>query len=55
MRGNTRALAGTALINMGAMNIAVLSASLLSVRLFGPLDRLLYGTDRLHELLSLSA
>lgn len=50
MRGNTRALAGTALINMGAMNIAVLSASLLSVRLFGPLDRLLYGTDRLHEL-----
>src|SRR6185503_14168886 len=49
-RGNTRSVAATALVNMGAMNIAVLSASLLSVRLFGPLDRLLYESGRLHEL-----
>ena len=49
-RGSSKTLGATALINMGAMNIAVLSASLLSVRLFGPLDRLLYGSERLHEL-----
>ena len=49
-RGNARSVAATALVNMGAMNIAVLSASLLSVRLFGPLDRLLYENGRLHEL-----
>ncbi len=48
-RGSSKTLGATALINMGAMNIAVLSASLLSVTLFGPLDRLLYESDRLHE------
>jgi diguanylate cyclase (GGDEF)-like protein/putative nucleotidyltransferase with HDIG domain len=35
---------------MSAMNIAVLSASLLAVRLFGPVDRLLYGRERLDQL-----
>lgn len=49
-RGNKTNLGSTALINMGAMNIAVLSASLLAVRLFGPLDRLLYSNDRLDQL-----
>jgi diguanylate cyclase (GGDEF)-like protein/putative nucleotidyltransferase with HDIG domain len=49
-RGSKNKLGTTALINMGAMNISVLSASLLSVRLFGPLDRLLYGLDRLPHL-----
>lgn len=49
-RGNKNKLGTTALINMGSMNISVLSASLLSVRLFGPLDRLLYGLDRLPQL-----
>ena len=32
------------------MNLAVLSASLLAVRLFGPLDHLLYSEDRLNQL-----
>lgn len=49
-RGNKKNLGSTALINMGAMNIAVLSASLLAVRLFGPLDRLVYSHDRLDQL-----
>jgi diguanylate cyclase (GGDEF)-like protein/putative nucleotidyltransferase with HDIG domain len=35
---------------MGAMNIAVLSASLLAVWLCGPLDRLLYASDQLPQL-----
>jgi diguanylate cyclase (GGDEF)-like protein/putative nucleotidyltransferase with HDIG domain len=46
-RGNRKTIGPTALINMGAMNIAVLSASLLSVKLFGPLDGLLYERDQL--------
>jgi diguanylate cyclase (GGDEF)-like protein/putative nucleotidyltransferase with HDIG domain len=49
-RRGTKNLGSTVFINMGGMNIAVLSASLLSVRLFGPLDRLLYGYDRLDRL-----
>jgi diguanylate cyclase (GGDEF)-like protein/putative nucleotidyltransferase with HDIG domain len=49
-RGNKKNLGATAFINMGAMNIAVLSASLLAVRLFGPLDRLVYDHDRLDQL-----
>ena len=49
-RGNNANPGATALINMSAMNISVLSTSLLSVRLFGPLDRLLYDTDRLDRL-----
>jgi diguanylate cyclase (GGDEF)-like protein/putative nucleotidyltransferase with HDIG domain len=49
-RGSHKIHRATPLINMGAMNIAVLSASLLSVRLLGPLDRLLYESDRLNEL-----
>ena len=49
-RGNRKTLGATALVNMGSMNIAVLSASLLSIALFGPLDQLLYGRDRLPQL-----
>jgi diguanylate cyclase (GGDEF)-like protein/putative nucleotidyltransferase with HDIG domain len=49
-RGSKKNLGSTAIINMGAMNIAVLSASLFSVRLFGPLDRLVYGQDSLDRL-----
>ncbi|MEK6324794.1 MAG: HD domain-containing phosphohydrolase [Acidobacteriota bacterium] len=49
-RGNKTNLGSTALINMGSMNIAVLSASLLAVNLFGPLDQLLYSHDRLDQL-----
>ena len=49
-RGNRKTMGMTALINMGAMNIAVLSASLLSVKLFGPLDHLFYGRDQLPSL-----
>ena len=49
-RGNRKTMGMTALINMGAMNIAVLSASLLSVKLFGPLDRLFYGRHQLQSL-----
>jgi diguanylate cyclase (GGDEF)-like protein/putative nucleotidyltransferase with HDIG domain len=48
-RGSTKNPGATALINMGSMNIAVISASLLSLRLFGPLDQLLFASDRLHE------
>ena len=43
-------LVPTALINMSAMNIAVISASLLAVKVFGPLDRLLYDPTRLNQL-----
>jgi len=49
-RGRTKNLAATALINMGSMNIAVLSASLLATTLFGDLHGLLYGRDKLDEL-----
>jgi diguanylate cyclase (GGDEF)-like protein/putative nucleotidyltransferase with HDIG domain len=49
-RGSKAHLGATALINMSAMNISVLSASLLAVRLFGPLDRLLYEPNRLDQL-----
>lgn len=49
-RGSKTNRASTAFINMSSMNIAVLSASLLAVRLFGPLDRLLYSGDRLNRL-----
>src|SRR5713226_2240746 len=49
-RSSKTNLASTALINMSSMNLAVLSASLLAVRLFGPLDRLLYSEDRLDHL-----
>ncbi len=49
-RGSKKNLGSTAFINMGAMNIAVLSASLMAVRLFGPLDRLFYDHDRLNQL-----
>ena len=49
-RGSGENLGATALINMSAMNISVLSASLLAIRLFGPLDRLLWEPDRLDQL-----
>jgi len=49
-RGSKTNLASTAFINMGSMNIAVLSASLLAVRLFGPLDHLLYSEGHLDQL-----
>jgi diguanylate cyclase (GGDEF)-like protein/putative nucleotidyltransferase with HDIG domain len=49
-RGSKNNLGATALINMSAMNISVLSASLLAVTLFGPLDRLLYESHRLDQL-----
>lgn len=49
-RSNKKNLGATALINMGAMNVAVLSASLLAVSLFGRLDLLLYGRDNLDQL-----
>ncbi len=50
LRGNTKTIVATALVNLGAMNIAVLTASLLSQELFGPLDRLIYESDRVHHL-----
>jgi len=43
-------IAWTAFINMSSMNVAVLSASLLAVRLFGPLDHLLYSDGQLDRL-----
>src|SRR5688500_6843137 len=49
-RGSKKNLAATTFINMSSMNIAVLSASLLAVRVFGPLDHLLYSEDRLNHL-----
>ena len=49
-RGGKTNLASTAFINMSSMNLAVLSASLLAVRLFGPLDHLLYSEDQLDQL-----
>src|SRR5262249_16898098 len=49
-RGKRKRMGMTELRNMGGMNIAVLSASLLSVKLFGPLDRLFYGRDQLPSL-----
>jgi diguanylate cyclase (GGDEF)-like protein/putative nucleotidyltransferase with HDIG domain len=49
-RGSKKNLGATALINMSAMNISVLSASLFAISLFGPLDRLLYEPYRLDQL-----
>jgi diguanylate cyclase (GGDEF)-like protein/putative nucleotidyltransferase with HDIG domain len=39
----------TVFINMAAMNLAALGASLAGVWIFGPLDQLVYKTGRLHE------
>jgi len=49
-RGSKTNPVAAALINMSAMNLSVLSASLLSIRLFGPLDGLLYDVNRLDKL-----
>lgn len=49
-RKGSKKVGATALINMSAMNIAVLSASLLTMSIFGQLDRLLYSREQLDEL-----
>lgn len=49
-RGSKKHPGAAALINMSAMNLSVLSASLLSVWFFGPLDRLLYAAGQLDKL-----
>jgi diguanylate cyclase (GGDEF)-like protein/putative nucleotidyltransferase with HDIG domain len=49
LRGSRKRLVSTALVNMGAMNIAVLTASVTASKLFGPLDRLLHDGNRLDE------
>lgn len=49
-RGQGKNMGATALINMGAMNVAVLSASVLTIGVFGRLDHLLYSRDHLDEL-----
>lgn len=49
-RGSKTYPGAAALINMSAMNLSVLSASLLAVRFFGPLDGLLYGAGKLDKL-----
>jgi diguanylate cyclase (GGDEF)-like protein/putative nucleotidyltransferase with HDIG domain len=46
-RGAKRA--ATVGINIAAMNLAILSGSLLATQLFGPLDRLVYRSDRPHH------
>lgn len=43
-------LAASIFINISSMNVAVLSASLLAVRLFGPLDHLLNREEQLDQL-----
>lgn len=50
LRGSRKRLVSTALVNMGAMNIAVVSASITAIKLFGPLDSLLHDGNRLNEL-----
>src|SRR5262249_41784399 len=50
LRGSKSRPGTTAFINLGAMNVSVLAAATLATRLFGPLDRLLQGRDRLNEL-----
>jgi diguanylate cyclase (GGDEF)-like protein/putative nucleotidyltransferase with HDIG domain len=49
-RGNRNNPGAAALINMSAMNLSVLSAGLLAVRFFGPLDDLIYSAGRLDKL-----
>jgi diguanylate cyclase (GGDEF)-like protein/putative nucleotidyltransferase with HDIG domain len=49
-RGSKTNPVAAALINMSAMNLSVLSASLLALRFFGPLDGLLYGVGQLDKL-----
>lgn len=49
-RGSKNRRGATVGINMAAMNLSVLGASLLAVKIFGPLNDLVYGSNRLDKL-----